>query len=40
MKAIRFRVQNFRNIDDSGWIDAGESHGFCWPERVGQNLAA
>ena len=21
MKAIRFRVQNFRNIDDSGWIE-------------------
>ena len=21
MKALRFRIQNFRNIDDSGWID-------------------
>jgi hypothetical protein len=20
LKAIRYRVQNFRNIDDSGWI--------------------
>jgi hypothetical protein len=20
LKAVRFRIQNFRNIDDSGWI--------------------
>ena len=36
MKALRFRVQNFRNIDDSGWIDLEQVTAFVGRNESGK----
>ena len=36
MKAIRFRVQNFRNIDDSGWIELEKVTAFVGRNESGK----
>ena len=36
MKALRFRVQNFRNIDDSGWIDLDQVTAFVGRNESGK----
>lgn len=36
MKAIRFRVQNFRNIDDSDWIDLEKVTAFVGRNESGK----
>ena len=36
MKALKFRVQNFRNIDDSGWIDLEQVTAFVGRNESGK----
>lgn len=36
MKALRFRVQNYRNIDDSGWIDLDQVTAFVGRNESGK----
>jgi predicted ATP-dependent endonuclease of OLD family len=36
LRAIRFRVQNFRNIDDSGWIDIDQVTAFVGRNESGK----
>ena len=36
MKAVRFRVQNFRNIDDSGWIELDKVTAFVGRNESGK----
>ena len=36
MKAIRFRVQNFRNIDDSDWIELEKITAFVGRNESGK----
>lgn len=36
MKAIRFRVQNFRNVDDSDWISLGRVTAFVGRNESGK----
>ena len=36
MRALRFRVQNFRNIDDSGWIDLEKVTAFVGRNESGK----
>ena len=36
MKALRFRVHNFRNIDDSGWIDLEQVTAFVGRNESGK----
>ena len=36
MKAIKFRVQNFRNIEDSGWIDLDQVTAFVGRNESGK----
>ena len=36
MKALKFRVQNFRNIDDSGWIDLDQVTAFVGRNESGK----
>ena len=40
MKALRFRVQNFRNIDDSGWIDLDQVTAFVGRNESGKDRSA
>ena len=36
MKALRFRVQNFRNIEDSGWIELDQVTAFVGRNESGK----
>ena len=36
MKALKFRVQNYRNIDDSGWIDLDQVTAFVGRNESGK----